>query len=407
MLKMRIAIGAATLPYGAAARHPSVEGSAAAVLASAPGMKRLTPLLLLGLWSCVAPSDTQAQPPALYPQGQPPPLEPPPLATFALPRSAINRVAILDPRVRAALQTDEFKQRSAQVDVLWVVSNAGIMADERDRLANAVSAFIQVLAASKVDWQMGVTSSDLSTYVLPDGSTHVGDGGQLHGPVPILTAADANYVADFKAALTWNIQRDSAPAETSIFRSMFLAIQNAAPGGPNAGFLRPTASLAVIAAANTDDQSFGEPSWYARWLQGLKGKGNEQLVTFSALGGPNSGCTPPGQSQLFGAQVAPTVRLQQLVQAPGGVFESICDEAAFVPSLQEIALDIKTLRRYFPLSAPPDPTSIAVTVDGQPVAEDPQQGWQYLAGINSVAFLGSYVPDPDADVKITYAVGGP
>ncbi len=376
------------------------------MLASATFMRRLALLGLLALASCPAPSDTRAQPPPLFPQGAPPPLEPVPLAPFALPRSAINRVTILDPKVVAALQTDVFKQSSALVDVLWVVSNAGIMADERDRLAGAVSAFIQVLAGSQVSWQMGVTSSDLSTYPLPDGTIHQGDGGNLHGPVPILTAQDANYLADFKSALTWTIQRDSAPSQTSIFRSMQLAIENAAPGGVNAGLLRPNASLAVIAAANTDDQSFGEPAFFGRYLKSLKGKGDENLVTFSALGGPTGGCTPTGQGSIFGAHVDPTPRLQELVQDTGGVFESICDEAAFVPALQQIALNIKTLRRYFPLSAPPDPTSITVSVNAQPVAQDPELGWQYLPAINTVAFLGSYVPDPDATVTITYAIAG-
>jgi hypothetical protein len=366
---------------------------------------RFTALLaLVALVACAPPGDYRAQPPPLYPQAAPPPLEPPTIANFDLPRSMINRVTILDPKVVAALQTDVFQQSSALVDVLWVVSNAGIMADERDRLASAVSAFIQVLAGSQVNWQMGVTSSDLSTYPVPGGGTHKGDGGLLHGPVPILTASDPNYVADFQSALTWTIQRDSAPSQTSIFSSMVLAIENASPGGPNAGLLRPNASLAVIAAANTDDESFGEPGYFARYLRSIKGKGNENLVSFSALGGPTGGCTPTGQSSIFGSHVDPTPRLQELVKDTDGVFESICDEAAFVPALQQIALNIKTLRRYFPLSAPPDPTSIVVQVNGQAVAQDPEEGWQYLPAINSVAFLGSYVPDPDATVTITYAV---
>ncbi|MHB1847062.1 MAG: vWA domain-containing protein [Deltaproteobacteria bacterium] len=360
---------------------------------------------LLCLTGCPAPGDTRAQPPPLFPQGAPPALEPVQIESFDLPRSALTQTQILDPRVRAALQVDDFKQSPALVDVLWVVSNDGIMADERDRLSSAVSAFIQVLADSKVNWQMGVTSTDLSSYLLPDGTTHQGDGGLLHGPVPILTAADPTYLQDFQAALTWPIQRDSAPSETSLFRSMQLAVENAQPGGPNAGLIRDGAALAVIGASNTDDQSFGEPAWYARWLKGLKGKGNEQLLTFSALGGPAAGCIPTGQAQIFGADVAPTVRLSELVTATGGVFESICDEPAFVPALQRIALNLKTLRRYFPLSVTPDPTSLSVTVNGQPVAEDPQAGWEYLSAINTIAFLGSYVPDPGADVTISYAVG--
>ncbi len=161
----------------------------------------------------------------------------------------------------------------------------------------------------------------------------------------------------------------------------------------------------MIAAANTDDESFGDVAYFARYLKGLKGKGNEELVTFSALGGPaDAGCTPPGEGQIFGSHVDPTPRLQGLTQDAGGVFESICDEAGFNGSLEQIALNLKTLRRYFPLSAPPNPATISVSVDGQPVAQDAQGGWQYLANINAVAFLGSYVPEPGAAVVITYAV---
>jgi hypothetical protein len=96
-----------------------------------------------------------------------------------------------------------------------------------------------------------------------------------------------------------------------------------------------------------------------------------------------------------------------LTQDTGGIFESICDEAGFNGSLEQIALNIKTLRRYFPLSAPPNPETLSVTVNGQPVVQDPEAGWQYLANVNAVAFLGSYVPEPGAAVVITYAVDQP
>ena len=175
-------------------------------------MRRVLLLAAVLLAACTSPTDTRAQPPPLYPQANPPALEPVPIANLNLAQSIVNRVSILDPKISSALQTDVFQQSSALVDVLWVVSNAGTMADERTRLANAVSAFIDVLAGSKVDWQMAVTSSDLSVYPLPgDGGTHTGDGGQLHGPVPIITAQDPTYQADFLSALTWDIERDSAP----------------------------------------------------------------------------------------------------------------------------------------------------------------------------------------------------
>jgi hypothetical protein len=363
------------------------------------------------LVSCLGGGNTQAQPPPLYPRQLPVALEPVPLENLQLPRTPLLQTILLPPQLARASQTDEFVQSQALLDVFWVVSTAGSMDIELNLLASALPSFTTLLTDAKVTWQIGVTSSDLSTYELPgDGGLHVGQGGQLHGPsslgpLPLITPGDPNYVSDFGDALTWQIQRGSASSQTSIFASMKLALDAAAPGGANQGLRRPGAALAVIAAANTDDESFGEAGYFARYLQGLAGKGNEQLVTFSALGGPaDAGCTPPGEDKIFGAHVEPTPRLHELTDDTGGVFESICDEAGFNGSLEQIALNLKTLRRYFPLSAPPNPETLSVTIDGQPVAQDPQAGWQYLASVNAVAFLGSTVPDPGASVVITYAV---
>jgi hypothetical protein len=355
------------------------------------------------LFSCLG-GNTQAHPPPLYPRQVPVALEPVPLENLQLPRTPLLQTILLPAQLARASQSDEFVQSKALLDVLWVVSNDGSMANERTLLASALPSFTTLLTNAKVTWQIGVTSSDLSDYELPgDAGIHVGQGGQLRGP--ILTPEDPSYVTDFGNQLNFSIDRRSAPSQTSIFGSMKLALDAAAPGGANEGLLRQGAALAVIAASNADDQSFGEVGYFARYLEGLKGKGNEQLVTFSALGGPpDGGCTPPGGQVIFGSHVDPTQRLQQLTDDTAGIFESICDEAGFNGSLEQIALNIKTLRRYFPLSAPPNPETLSVSVDGQPVVQDPQSGWQYLASINAVAFLGSYVPDPGASVVIKYAV---
>ena len=57
------------------------------------------------------------------------------------------------------------------------------------------------------------------------------------------------------------------------------------PGQANAGFIRPPAALAVIVVTNEDDSSFGTTDYYARVFRSLKGKGNENLVSFSIIGG--------------------------------------------------------------------------------------------------------------------------
>jgi hypothetical protein len=247
---------------------------------------------------------------------------------------------------------------------------------------------------------MGVTSSDRSGAILPDGTVVGGHGGELQAP-GVIHGQDPNFLAEFKSALVFPIDRNSASAQSSIFASMQIALQ----AGSATGLIRPGASLAVITASNSDDQSLpGTAGFYARWLKGQKPKGDEALVTFSAIGGPPGKCSPKGQENLFGAEVTETVRLEQMVADTGGVFQSICADD-FSSALRKIALNLKTLRRYFPLSVIPDPSSIVVTVDGQPVAQDPTGGWQYVAAINSVAFLGTFVPDPGAKVTISYPVG--
>ena len=156
---------------------------------------------------------------------------------FVLPRPTVAQVTILDPKLSSALQSDTFRQTQGLLDVVWVVANTGVMKNERDVLAADLPSFTSVLTGAKVGWQLGVTSSDLSVYRLPDGSLHTGDGGYLHGP--IITPQDSDPGGEFATALNWDIERPSAPSDTSVFASMQLAVEYAQPGGPGTRVLSP------------------------------------------------------------------------------------------------------------------------------------------------------------------------
>lgn len=58
-----------------------------------------------------------------------------------------------------------------------------------------------------------------------------------------------------------------------------------APPTENQGFLRPDASLFVIFVSDEDDSSFGQPTYFYRAFETLKGAGNEGLVSMSAIVG--------------------------------------------------------------------------------------------------------------------------
>jgi hypothetical protein len=179
---------------------------------------------------------------------------------------------------------------------------------------------------------------------------------------------------------------------------------NTDPGGPNAGFLRPNAALAVIVVSDEDDSSYGDPGYYARAFRGAKGKGNESLVTFSTIGGTTpQGCYPPGEQVFFGGLAEPAFRYSSVSTKTGGVIGSICD-ASFEDTLVQIAQALNTLRRIFPLSVEPGTDSIVVTVNGVAIPRDPAMGWQYRPQTQSIAFLGTYIPPPGSIIRIEYAI---
>ena len=178
-------------------------------------------------------------------------------------------------------------------------------------------------------------------------------------------------------------------------------------GGANAGFLRANAALAIIVLTNEDDSSFGTTDHYARAFKALKGKGNENLISFSVIGGtiPN-GCVSPGETGLYGSTADPAVRYAEVSTKTSGIIGSICD-ASFEQTLIRIAQALNTLKRVFPLTLQPIINSITVTVDGAAIAQDPVNGWQYRTDTNSVVFLGNYVPPPGSTVRLQYAYARP
>jgi hypothetical protein len=137
-----------------------------------------------------------------------------------------------------------------------------------------------------------------------------------------------------------------------------LTSPNIDQGHPNAGFIRPGAALAIIVVSNEDDSSFGTTDYYARVFSGLKGKGNENLVTFSVIGGtvPN-GCVPPAETDFYGSLAEPAFRYSEVATKTGGVIGSICD-TSFEQTLVRIAQALNTLKRVFPLTLQPIAGSI-------------------------------------------------
>ena len=319
----------------------------------------------------------------------PPRLSPVRILPPTLEPLAPARVEVRNPAALPATQVDLYKQGPGRVDVLWVVDDSGSMANQRLTLAGNFERFLQSLESLQTDFHVGVIT------------TNANDGGRLVGNVKVIDKQTPNRVDVFLANTTFPASRTRWEQG---LRMLELALTEPNRSGANAGFLRADASLAVIAVSDEDDGSFGDPAYYARMLRGVLGKGNENLVSFSVIGGtlPN-GCYPPGEQVFWGGLAEPATRYAAVANRTGGIVGSICD-ASFEQTLVRIAEAIHTLRRIFPLSLAPDPATLKVTVNGVSIPRDVVNGWQYRAETRSITFLGTYVPPPGADLRITYAL---
>ncbi len=189
------------------------------------------------------------------------------------------------------------------------------MTNERRTLVGNFDRFVQELLTLQVDFQMGVTSIVAQ------------DGGRLRGTTKIISKMTNDPRRVFEQNTTFPNSR-SRWEQGLRMTQLALSSPNIDPGQPNAGFIRPNAALAVIVLTNEDDLSFGTTDYYARVFKALKGKGNENLVSFSVIGGsiPN-GCVSPGESGLYGSTADPAVRYGEVATKTGGNIGSICDNS--------------------------------------------------------------------------------
>lgn len=320
----------------------------------------------------------------------PPRVTPVALLPPTVDRSITRRVEVRDPSALPSVQVDVQKQSDGIVDILWVIDDSGSMANQRRTLTENFSRFLEKLLELRVQFHIGVISTNFK------------DGGALRGTTKVITNATPDPRGAFLQNVTFPAQSHSRLEQG--LRMMELALTEPNLSGPNAGFLRPNAALAVITVTDEDDGSYGEPAHYTRFLRGVKGQGNENLVSFSIMGGTvPDGCYPPGEEIYYGGLARPAFRYSAVASRTGGIIGSICD-SSFETTLVRIAEALDTLRRVFPLSLKADPSTLSVRVNGALVPRDVVNGWQYREETRSIAFLGNYVPPPGATLRFEYAI---
>jgi hypothetical protein len=296
-------------------------------------------------------------------------------------------------------QIDSFEQKaSAEVDILWVVDNSASMGEEQTNLANNFGSFIAFINNSLIDYHIGVISTDMDN---PDHS------GKLQGSPLVI---DRDTLPDPQTAFAANVMVGSGGGG---YEMGVLAAHNAlteplsAVGGFNEGFLRDTASLAVIFVSDEDDHSYGGIDYYIRFFSSLKDVGNENNVIVAAIVGD----TPDGCDGDGGA-ARPGESFHELVGELGGTTASICADD-FSVTLEQLGLTVAGLTRKFVLSREPDPGTVIVRVDeGGGFVEKPEcvpncltpttRNWRVELAEKAIYFV-DYVPPPQAAVEVEYS----
>jgi hypothetical protein len=282
---------------------------------------------------------------------------------------------------------DTFKQEvPPKADILLVIDSSASMASKQSALVASLGRYADYLVLSHVDFQVGVTSSDLTA----GGGRIVGDASH---PKVLSTA-----MPDFKAQL---LQKIAVIGVAGDPLAQTLAAATAAITPPisttdNFGLIRPNAALVVISVGDSDDQSPGTvASYVAQWP-------SVKAVSFNAVGpispGPLPGCSYDG------AGGAP-----RLVSAAGnGIAADIC-RPNWEQDFEGYA-NVDPIRTRFYLSAMPNlgrGKSIAVTVDGVAVPALGRRGevnWTYSPLDNAVSFPPPSVPPGGSTLKLTYDV---
>ncbi|MCB9665578.1 MAG: choice-of-anchor D domain-containing protein [Alphaproteobacteria bacterium] len=308
---------------------------------------------------------------------------------------------------------DLFTQESQRdVDILWVMDTSCSMEDNRNGVVNAINNFIGQFVNLGLDYQIGITTTDMSSS---------GTQGRLLGPV--ISNATPDPVKAFKDQMNdplaqypcANDTGTSCGADSEMgFDASHAALETHKNKVNNKDLVRSDATLAVVVLSDEDDGSTGtfggifasKPGEYVTWLKGLKPDPDD--VSFSGMVGPDGKANPVGNAcggGLFSSRSATRApSYHTAIKQTGGVWANICtfDVAPFLNQLAYVAAGLEF---RFPLSRTPassNPTDFTVWVNGQQVSWGEPDGYTYDANENAIQLHGPAIPEPGEEVVVTY-----
>jgi hypothetical protein len=282
------------------------------------------------------------------------------LAVDSTDRRGLRTSALEGASIPRTHRTDTFEQAEGiRIDMVFFVDTSGSMSDDAANLAANFDEFLDALLGDGSDFQIIVVTADSGCH-----------------NESIITPATAAPEAEFEAAV-------DGPGG-SFYEAGLVVTSNAlgktGPGMCNEGFLRLGVPTISVMVSDEPEQSPQDWSFYVSIMESFA----PDVVINGVVGQPNSTCASNGTGY------------HEAIAATGGVDYDICD-VDWGERVHDI-LDTAGLPWAFPLSATPDPLTIAVEVDGIPIVV----GWTYDEASNAIAFDSLNVPGNGSTIQVDY-----
>ena len=263
-------------------------------------------------------------------------------ATLASMVVQAGKYSLADLKTASAVMTHT-KKKITEVDVLFVVDNSNSMIHEQKNLAANFPKFITKLEQAKLNYRVGVISTDLGagSYNLPSCETPGGDGGKLQNKAQLAgcTPPKDSWIArhngvtnvpggDVSSAFSCIAQLGAGgcgfeqPLEASRW-----ALDPAINANP--GFLRKASALALVYITDEDDCSAKGASLFNPSQQGL----SDPLGPLSSFRCFEFGvtCTCPGQAACDRKTIGPRTNC---VPSKSKLMNGVSDYVGFLKKLR-------------------------------------------------------------------------
>jgi hypothetical protein len=277
-----------------------------------------------------------------------------------------NGTHIGPPGSEVAVDCENKTAEALLVDFIWVVDNSASMQEEQAALAQAAEQFFGALQRSRIDFRIGVVTTD---------------GEALQG------GSFSSDIGDFRSRVRVGINGNGR--EQGLEYAL-RAVDRAATASVTEERLRPDAVTVVI--FYTDEESLNLRSiddYITEYL-------DRSVLAFAIAGPRPRGCTAVGRGI---ARVGESYI--RAAEATGGTTASICAQDLTGP-IEEILIASAGAASVVPLMNEPISGSLEVAVPTSTMARDRRDGFDYEPGSNSILFFGVSAPPVGDDYRVSY-----